>query len=146
MAIEGLIEEPTGLLSLDQRHLEGETSLPDHAGLAGVALDGLDIGRKALELARAAVVLENQRLAAEHLDHCVANMRLQELHARGTDLHHALESVAIHDQSRQCIGLAVNRPVIGLLVQPLAQRERDAQALDEPAACRECATSPGAGR
>ena len=40
------------------------------------ALGGLDIGRETLELARRAVVLVNERLAVEHLEERLADLRL----------------------------------------------------------------------
>ena len=131
-AVGRLIEEPSGLLTLQQRRLEFEAVLDHQCRLIEVAPRRFHIAGQALHFPRRTVVLEQQGIALQNFNQGFLNLRFQPFHAGGTDLHDAGCAIAVDHQPRQAVGLAVYQPIIGLRVQPIAQGQRRADAGRQP--------------
>ena len=71
--------------------------------IADAAVAGLDVERQPLQLARGAVVLEENRLAAHDLDQGFENLGFEPFHSRGSYLHDHGRTVAIDDETGESI-------------------------------------------
>ncbi len=129
--IRGLVEEPAGFLAAAQRHLEAHAALFHDHELGRVAEHGLDVVGQPFQIAHAGVVLPHQRRRIDDLFHRRFDLRPQRLHARGGDLPDDHVAEAIQHQARQRIGLAVHQSIERLVVERVAQRLRDLQAMHD---------------
>jgi len=128
--VAALVEEPAGLLTLAQRHLEAHPTLFEpRAG--GHFADGFDRGIELLQFAHRGIVAQQHPLDVQHAVQRAQDFRLAALHASRGDLHHQHLAIAVDDQAGQAVALAIHQTVVRLPVQRLAQRQRRLQPLHE---------------
>ena len=130
-AIVVLVEEPAGLLSTAQRHLEARAVLLDDHPFRHAAMCGFRVQRQPLQFAHARVVAQQDGGRLDDLLQRRHDVGLQALHACGGKLRHQRFAVAVHHQPRQAVGLTERQPVERLRIQPFPQRQGDVQPMHQ---------------
>src|SRR5262249_52910687 len=133
-AVVALVVEPARLLAFAQIGEEPHTVLHELDRLLERAAQGSDLARQSLVLPRSAVVAQEDGLGREDLVDRLEEQR--ELRRRAGAVEVETEGIAeaVDDSARQAVGLAVDQAIAGNADEPIAQRERVAEALGEEAA------------
>jgi hypothetical protein len=105
-----LIEEQPSLLAVQDIDLEREAAHRDRDALGHRPPPHLAALVEALELAQRRVSDEYRTGGLEHLLECAAQRLHMRLHAPREHLHGEHVAIAVHDESRQLVGLAVDEP------------------------------------
>ncbi len=120
--VVGLIEEPAGLLSFRQVHLERRFAL-DHQR-PRIAAPDVDVRRQTFRNARAVRVLHDERRGRDQRVDRGDDPIERRFHSPRRGLYHACIAVAVDDQTGQFVAFAVYPPIVRLRVQPVAPAQR----------------------
>ncbi len=108
LAVLALIEEQAGLLPAPRIDGVGDAGFVDADRLRHDAVQHLDLLLEAFERADFRIVAREDAFRAGHLGEQPDQRRRQAIHPLRQGLHHEIVAVAIDDQRRQQVGLAVH--------------------------------------
>ena len=91
--------------------------------------------RQPFQRARRAVVAQHDRVGGQQPAQRLDDQRQQPVHAGGVGLHDQHAAEPVNDQPRQAVRLGMHQPVIGRVVQPLAQPQRAFEAARKEPRC-----------